>query len=236
MNYSWSVSVVVFLTFSPAWAAEDNLARGERLFGACAACHSLQPDRNMTGPSLSAIWNRKAGTLAGFHRYSPALKSADVVWNEQTLDEWLKDPQHLIPGNTMTFPGIKDLRQRADLLAFLKNATQPGHAPTARSQADGRMGGMGGMMGGGEVPNLKTLDPEDRVREITHCGDTYKVITEDGTSREFWERNLRFKTDTGDEGPQKGVPAIVPAGMMGDRADVIFASPEEISSAISSRC
>ena len=91
-------------------------------------------------------------------------------------------------------------------------------------------------MGGGEVPNLKTLDPEDRVREITHCGDTYKVITEDGTSREFWERNLRFKTDTGDEGPQKGVPAIVPAGMMGDRADVIFASPEEISSAISSRC
>ena len=62
------------------------------------------------------------------------------------------------------------------------------------------------------------------------------MITEDGTSREFWERNLRFKTDTGDVGPQKGVPAIVPAGMMGDRADVIFASPEEISSAISSRC
>jgi cytochrome c len=238
MNYSLSVGVVVVVTLalSPAWAAEDSVARGEHLFGTCAACHSLQPNRNMTGPSLSAIWNRKAGTLPSFHRYSPAMKSADVVWNDQTLDEWLKDTQHLIPGNTMTFPGIKDPRQRADLLAFLKNATQPGRVPSTSAQGDSRMGGMGGMMGGGDVPNLKTLDPEDHVREIAHCGDTYKVITEDGKSREFWERNLRFKTDTSDEGPQKGAPAIVPAGMMGDRADVIFASPEEISSAINNRC
>jgi cytochrome c len=238
MNYSWSVGILAFvpLAVSPAWPADDSVARGERLFGACAACHSLQPNRNMTGPSLSAIFNRKAGTLPSFHRYSPAMKSADVAWNDQTLDEWLKDPQHLIPGNTMTFPGIKDPRQRADLLAFLKNATQPGRAPSTRAQSDGRMGGMGGMMGGGEAPNLKTLDPEDRVQEITLCGDTYKVITADGRAREFWERNLRFKTDTSDEGPQKGAPAIVPAGMMGDRADVIFASPEEISNAIGNRC
>ena len=45
-------------------------------------------------------------------------------------------------------------------------------------------------------------------------------------TRDFWERNLRFKTDVvSDDGPQKGAPAIVPAGMMGDRADVIFAKP-----------
>jgi cytochrome c len=131
MNYSLSVGVVVVVTLamSPAWAAEDSVARGEHLFGTCAACHSLQPNRNMTGPSLSAIWNRKAGTLPSFHRYSPALKSADVVWNDQTLDEWLKDPQHLIPGNTMTFPGIKDPEQRADLLAFLKNDCAAGTRP-----------------------------------------------------------------------------------------------------------
>jgi hypothetical protein len=47
---------------------------------------------------------------------------------------------------------------------------------------------MGGMMGGGQVPNLKQLDPEDRVRSINHCGDTYKIATEDGKTRDFWER------------------------------------------------
>jgi cytochrome c len=201
------------------------------MYRACAACHSLEPNRNMTGPSLAEVWNRKAGSLASFPRYSPALKSSGIVWTDDTLDEWIKDPQHFIPGNTMTFAGMKDGRQRADLLAFLKDATQPGRAPKA---AQG--GGMMGMTGAGQVPNLKTLDPEDRVRSIDHCGDTYKVATADGKTRDFWERNLRFKTDVGEDGPQKGAPALVPAGMMGDRADVIFASPDEISAFISQRC
>jgi cytochrome c len=66
-------------------------AGGQRVFGACAACHSLQPDKNMTGPSLANLWNRKAGGLPSFSRYSPALKSSDIVWNDQTLDEWIKE-------------------------------------------------------------------------------------------------------------------------------------------------
>jgi cytochrome c len=74
-------------------------------------------------------------------------------------------------------------------------------------------------MGGGAVPNLKKLDPEDRVQSINHCGDTYKVATADRKVRHFWERNLRFKNDVTDDGPQKGAPALVRAGMMGDRAD-----------------
>jgi cytochrome c len=215
-------------------SAEPGAAsRGERMYRACAPCHALEPDRNMTGPSLAEIWNRKAGSLPSFPRYSPALESSGIVWNDDTLSEWIKDPQHFIPGNTMTFPGMKDARQRADLLAFLKDATKPGRAPTA-GQGGNQMGGM--MMGGGQVPNLKQLDPEDRVRSINHCGDTYKVATADGKTRDFWERNLRFKTDVGADGPQKGAPAIVPAGMMGDRADVIFASPQEISSFIAEHC
>jgi cytochrome c len=76
---------------------KGNAPRGQRVFGACAACHSLQPDKNMTGPSLANLWNRKAGGLPSFSRYSPALKSPDIVWNDQTLDEWIKDPQHLVP-------------------------------------------------------------------------------------------------------------------------------------------
>jgi len=54
------------------------------------------------------------------------MKSANIEWNDRTLDEWIADPEHLIPGNQMTFAGIKDPRQRADLLAFLEDATKPG--------------------------------------------------------------------------------------------------------------
>ena len=235
MNHILPVAIVMFLlAASPfrAVAEPGNAANGERMYRACVACHSLEPNRNMTGPSLAEVWNRKSGSLASFPRYSPALKSAGIVWTDDTLDEWIKDPQHFIPGNTMTFAGMKDARQRADLLAFLKDATKPGHAP--KTEGGNQMGGM--MMGGGAVPNFKTLDPGDRVQVIDHCGDTYKVATADGKIRDFWERNLRFKTDVSDDGPQKASPAIVPAGMMGDRADVIFASPDEISAFISHRC
>jgi len=239
MNHIHGLAIVgIALTVLPVplSAQMSNVGRGERVFRTCAACHSLEPNRNMTGPSLAELWNRKAGGLASFERYSPALKSSGIVWLDNTLDEWLKDPQHFIPGNTMTFPGIKDVRQRADLLALLKDVTQPGHAPSTTAQRDGQMGGMMGMMGGGAIPNLKKLDTDERVQKITHCRDTYRVTTADGKTRDFWERNLRFKTDISDDGPEKGAPAIVGAGMMGDRADVIFAAPEEISGFISPQC
>jgi cytochrome c len=229
----FATTFVILALVWPAAAADGNPERGQRVYGACAPCHSLEPNRNMTGPSLAELWNRKAGTLASFTRYSPALKSSDVVWNDKSLDEWIDDPQHFIPGNQMTFPGIKNAQQRADLLAFLRSATAAGRAPSVQS-AQGR-GQMMGMMGGA-VPNLKKLDPEGRVQKIARCGDTYKVTTADGKTRDFWERNLRFKTDVSEDGPEKGTPALVPAGMMGDRADVIFASPDEISGSITKSC
>jgi len=226
MKGAYAITVAAFLTLlmgSYVALSEGNSARGQRAFGACAACHSLQPDQNMTGPSLAGLWNRKAGSLATFSRYSPALKSANIVWNDKTLDDWIEDPAHLVPGNQMTFIGIKDPRQRADLLAFLK---QPGATVTQE------VGQMGGMMGGGRVPNLKHLDPEDRVQAITYCKDTYTITTANGQTRKFWERNLRLKTDASADGPEKDAPALVRAGMMGDRADVIFADPSEISAHI----
>src|SRR6266566_1615769 len=111
---------------APARSAKPDSGRGQKVFGACAACHSLGPDRSMTGPSLAELWNRKAGSLASFPRYSSALRSSGIVWNDKTLDEWIKDPEHFIPGNDMTFDGVKEDQQRADLLAFLKDATKTG--------------------------------------------------------------------------------------------------------------
>lgn len=91
-------------------------------------------------------------------------------------------------------------------------------------------------MRGAPPQNLKNLDPQEKVQSIRHCKDTYQVTTADGKTRDVWERNLRFKTDTSSEGPEKGAPAILGAGMMGDRASVIFATPDEISGFISHPC
>ena len=213
---------------SQVHAADGNASRGQRVFGACSACHSLEPDRNMTGPSLANLWGRKAGSLASFSRYSIALKASGVIWNDDALLAWIADPQRLVPGNQMPFEGIKDAQQRADLLAFLKQATKLGAPPPARAQ--------GGMMGGGQAPNLKNLKPAKLVRTLTYCKDSYTITTADGQIHKFWERNLRLKTDSSDDGPAKNAPALIGAGMMGDRADVIFADPAEISVAISPKC
>jgi cytochrome c len=223
---------------SPAAAQHGDALRGQQDFRACAPCHSLEPDRNMTGPSLAGLWGRKAGSLPSFERYSDALKSSGIIWDDRSLDGWLTDPDRMVPDNEMPFNGIKDARDRADLLAFLKEATKPGAAPQRNAQAQmGGMGGMmGGMMGGGPDPNLKHLEPDQQVKAISYCRDTYRVTTVDGKTRAFWERNLRLKTDSSKDGPQGGAPALVPAGMMGDRADVIFAAPEEISKLIEPRC
>jgi cytochrome c len=218
-----------------AFAQQGDVSRGRQAFRACAACHSLEADRNMTGPSLARLWGRRAGGLASFERYSDVLKSSGIIWDDRSLDGWLTDPERMVPDNEMTFNGIKDAHVRADLLAFLKEATKPGALPQMAQQNG--MGGMGGMMGGGgRDPSLKKLDPARHVTGVTYCHDTYRVTTADGKTRAFWERNLRFRTDSSEVGPEKGAPALMPAGMMGDRASVIFAAPEEIAKTIEARC
>jgi cytochrome c len=86
------------------------------------------------------------------------------------------------------------------------------------------------------LSNLKELSASQQVTAIRYCQDTYYVTNASGETIPFWELNLRFKTDSTDTGPKKGTPALMPAGMMGDRASVIFADPAEISASIERRC
>ena len=203
--------------------------RGSRVFGQCAACHSVAPGEHMTGPSLAKVWNQKAASAEGFSRYSEALKRADVVWSEATLDAWLVKPEKLLPGTSMTFPGIKEAKDRQDVIAYLK-AVSEGKAPQA--QQGGR--GMAGMRR--EKLDLRKAPAEGQVTSITQCGDTYTVATADGKAQKIWEFNLRFKTDSSKLGPLPGKPVAVGAGMQGDRASVVFASPKEISEFIKPSC
>jgi cytochrome c len=124
---STALAIAFLLAGTSALCAEGDPVRGQKLFRACAACHSLEPDKNMTGPSLSGLWDRQAGGLKSFSRYSDAMKSSGIVWNENSLDPWLKNPHEFIPENEMTFRGIPDAKARADLIAYLKEATKPGH-------------------------------------------------------------------------------------------------------------
>jgi cytochrome c len=91
-------------------------AHGERLYEACTDCHSL--DKNDVGPRHRGVFGRKAGSLPDYN-YSEALKSSNMVWNEETLDKWLTDPQALVPGAKMYFH-LDNAQDRADVIAFLK--------------------------------------------------------------------------------------------------------------------
>lgn len=212
-----------------ARAAAGDVARGQRVFQACVACHSTDPGRHMTGPSLANLLGRKAGTARGFLRYSDALKKSGVVWNEETLQRWLAGPQAFVPGNTMPFAGIRDAQARADVIAFLEAMSE--------GKARGLSAGMrGGMTGPAAPADLREVGDISEVAWLRHCGDTYVVRTRDGRTHKIWEYNLRLKTDSSGHGPRAGAPVMTASGMQGDRFSIVFASPTEISRSIQERC
>jgi nitrite reductase (NO-forming) len=97
---------------------------GRQVYRKCLACHSLEPGKNLLGPSLAGIIGKKAGAVPNFN-YSPALKSSSVIWDAKTLDKYLSDPQQLIPGNKMPFPGLKSQSERNDVIAYLAAQAAP---------------------------------------------------------------------------------------------------------------
>jgi nitrite reductase (NO-forming) len=106
-----------------------DAAAGSQVFRKCQACHSLQPGKNGVGPSLASIVGRKAASVAGYN-YSSAMKSSNLTWDKKTLDAYLTDPQKVVPGNKMPFPGLKTENERNVLLAYLTADASPS-APAA---------------------------------------------------------------------------------------------------------
>jgi cytochrome c len=103
--------------------ADGDAARGEAKFQDCAACHKLEAGANNVGPSLHGIFARKAGEIADF-RYSPAMKRSGIVWTPQTLENFITEPQAMVPANRMPYAGMASAADRADLIAYLQKATQ----------------------------------------------------------------------------------------------------------------
>lgn len=101
-----------------------DIAAGEAVFGHCKICHAVTAGTpSPVGPNLHGLFGRTAGTAPGF-AYSPAMKNSGIVWDDDTLAKYLRDPRAFVPGNRMAFPGVTDPQQLADLLAYLHQATR----------------------------------------------------------------------------------------------------------------
>jgi cytochrome c len=109
----------------PAPYAGGDYEAGKAVFAQCAACHTVTDGGpNMTGPNLYGVFGRKAGTKAGFD-YSDGLAKAGWTWEPAKIDAWITDPRAMIPETRMTFPGLRNPKDRANVIAYLKVATSP---------------------------------------------------------------------------------------------------------------
>jgi nitrite reductase (NO-forming) len=113
-----------------------DAAAGRLVFRKCQACHSMEPSKALLGPSLAGVLGRKAGAETNYN-YSSAMKQANLVWDAKSLDAYLADPQKVVSGNKMPFPGLKTAQDRADVIAFFAGASgnAPGAAPAREAPA-----------------------------------------------------------------------------------------------------
>jgi cytochrome c len=111
----------------PAPYNTGDLQNGEMRFALCRSCHTITPGGpNMTGPNLYGVFGRKAGTHPNFS-YSQAVRDAGFTWDAAHLDQWLTNPRGFLPGAKMSFAGLRDEKDRVDLIAYLK--VESGYKP-----------------------------------------------------------------------------------------------------------
>ncbi|WPH24432.1 c-type cytochrome [Variovorax paradoxus] len=116
----WLLAAAALAGAAHAWALPDAV-RGEQVYARCLACHALAVDR--VGPRHCGLFGRLAGSVPGF-TYSEAMKKSKIVWNDKTLDRFLAKPLAMVPGTAMTYDGVADPTERADLIAYLKRTDE----------------------------------------------------------------------------------------------------------------
>ena len=110
----------------PAPYNTGDVANGKVQFNKCLSCHTVvKGGPVMTGPNLYGIFGEKAGAIPDF-AFSPQMKAAGFSWDAAKLDTWITNPTQMMPGTKMTFVGLKDPKQRIDLIAYLKVASSGG--------------------------------------------------------------------------------------------------------------
>ena len=114
-------------TAAPALSPQtlSPMQRGAKLFKRCMSCHTLEDGgRHKVGPNLYNIYGSKSGSKDGF-AYSKAMTSADIIWNDETLDGYIENPRAYMPGNRMSYVGLRKAADREALFVYLKAQTTP---------------------------------------------------------------------------------------------------------------
>jgi len=126
LNKSILTAVLIAAVSVPAMAQDAQ--KGKTVFNVCLACHTIGPGaQNKIGPELNGLDGRKAGTVSNFD-YSDANKSSGIVWNEETFEDYIKNPTAKVPGTKMIFPGIKNEQQEKDLWAYISQFDSDGNS------------------------------------------------------------------------------------------------------------
>ena len=117
------------------YLATADAAKGADVFKKCQACHTVdQGAANGLGPNLWAAMGKPHGHVPGF-AYSDALKSVPGVWDWTSMSEWLANPKKYAPGTKMTFAGLSNPQDRANVIAFL-NSKSPAPLPLPAAPAE----------------------------------------------------------------------------------------------------
>jgi cytochrome c len=118
--------LALMLTTCTSAALAQDSQKGQRSFNKCMACHAVGPNaESKVGPQLNGLDGRRAGAAGNFI-YSAALKNAGIVWTEESFRDFVKDPSGRVPGNKMTFAGIRSDQENSDLWAYIKQFSAEG--------------------------------------------------------------------------------------------------------------
>lgn len=107
----------IVIAFADVYATADAGA-GERLWRQCQSCHSREEGANGTGPYLHGIVGRDIGSVGGFG-YSSILTELEGGWTPEALSDFLENPRGYAPGTAMSYNGMRDIEDRANLIAYL---------------------------------------------------------------------------------------------------------------------
>ena len=170
-----------------------DAAKGEQVFKKCAACHNADPGgANALGPALHGVLGRPLASHAGF-AYSDALKGVGGNWGWDNMSAWLANPKKFVAGNKMTFAGLSNPEDRANVIAFLNSrssaplpvpaapaaaAPAEGAAPTADPKAGEKAAAETAIGGGAQkAPNQPVLNQVDAEKggAKSSGGDAAKV-------------------------------------------------------------
>ena len=122
MRFMLVLAAFLSLSMSASLSAQaGDIAKGEKVFKKCKACHVVDKEKNKTGPHLVGIIGRDAGSVDSFKRYSKAMKASGLVWDAETLDAYLENPKKYLKGTKMAFAGLKKEADRQNIIAYFES-------------------------------------------------------------------------------------------------------------------